>query len=84
MNLIDFFDRVAATAPQRPAYIFEGKQWTYEYVNGLAIRIAHGLTALGMKRESKCAVLSRNDPLAFTALLGILKASTFTKKIIEI
>ena len=74
MNLIDFFDRVAAEAPERAAYVFEGKKWRYKDVADLATRIAHGLAAFGVKRETKCAVLSRNDPLAFTALLGILKA----------
>lgn len=74
MNLVDFFDRVAATAPKRAAYIFEGEGWSYQRVADEATRIAHGLTALGVKRESKCAVLSRNHPLAFTTLLGILKA----------
>lgn len=74
MNLIDFFDRNVSFNPERAAYIFDGEPWTYREVNDIATRIAHGLASLGTGKESKCAVLSRNHPLAFTVLLGILKA----------
>lgn len=74
MNLIDFFDKSAAAHPQRPVLVFEGRSWTYRDGSDLATRTGHGLKALGVERETKCAVLSRNDPLAFGALLGILKA----------
>lgn len=74
MNLIDFFDKPATAFPQRPVLIFDDRRWTYREVCDLATRIGRGLMACGVRRETKCAVLSRNDPLAFTALLGILKA----------
>jgi len=74
MNLIDFFDNSALAFPHRPLYIFDDRPWAYSEVSELATRIGRGLTAGGVRRETKCAVLSRNDPLAFTALLGILKA----------
>jgi acyl-CoA synthetase (AMP-forming)/AMP-acid ligase II len=74
MNLIDFFDNSAAAFPQRPVYVFEDRPWSYREASDLATRIGHGLAAWGVQRETKCAVLSRNDPFAFTALLGILKA----------
>ncbi|TAK82355.1 MAG: long-chain fatty acid--CoA ligase [Betaproteobacteria bacterium] len=74
MNLIDFFDRSAAAHPERPVLVFEGRAWTYRETSDLATRTAHGLKTFGVERETKCAVLGRNDPLAFGALLGILKA----------
>lgn len=74
MNLIDFFDRSAAAFPQRPVCVFDGRPWSYREVSDLATRIGRGLAGWGVRRETKCAVLSRNDPLAFSALLGILKA----------
>ncbi|MBI3370939.1 MAG: AMP-binding protein [Betaproteobacteria bacterium] len=74
MNLIDFFDSSATAFPQRPALIFDDRRWSYREVSDLATRIGRGLVACGVGRETKCAVLSRNDPLAFAALLGILKA----------
>lgn len=74
MNLIDFFDKSAFLFPDRPLYIVDNKPWTYSEVGRLATRIGHGLLGYGLAPETKCAVLSRNNPLAFTALLGILKA----------
>ena len=74
MNLIDFFDRAVERAPERAAYVFEGRSWTYREAQDLATRIGHGLGTLGVEPETKCAVISRNHPLAFTAMLGILKA----------
>lgn len=74
MNLIDFFDKSAASVPQRSVFIFDDRSWTYRETSELATRIGRGLSRFGVRRETKCAVLSRNDPLALTALLGILKA----------
>lgn len=74
MNLIDYFDKSASAFPQRPLYIYDDEVWSYRQVADTATRIGHGLRSLGVVRESKCAVLSRNDPRAFTVLLGILKA----------
>lgn len=74
MNLVDYFDRSAATHPRRTACVFGERAWSYREVSDLAARIAHGLAALGVVRETKCAVLSRNDPLAFAVQLGILRA----------
>lgn len=74
MNLIDFFDRNVREFPDRSAIIFENQQVSYAALGQLVLRIANGLVALGCQRESKCAVLSRNDLLSFASLLGILKA----------
>jgi len=74
MNLIDFFDRSALLAPARPFIVFEGRVWSYRETDDRVRRIAHGLAGLGVKRETRCAVLSRNHPSSFTAFLGILKA----------
>jgi len=74
MNLIDFFDKSVALHPERAVLVCEGRTWTYREAGDLATRIAHGLRALGVVRETKCAVISRNDPNAFMAMLGILKA----------
>jgi acyl-CoA synthetase (AMP-forming)/AMP-acid ligase II len=74
MNLIDFFDRSASIHPQRTALVFEDRTWRYEEVADLATRIGNGLRRLGLAKEDKCAVISRNDPIAFISMLGILKA----------
>ena len=74
MNLIDFFDKSAFLHPERPVLVFDDKPWSYRKVADLSTRIGHGLRSFGVVRETKCAVVSGNDPLAFTAMLGILKA----------
>jgi acyl-CoA synthetase (AMP-forming)/AMP-acid ligase II len=74
MNLIDFFDHSVDRVPRRDCLVFEDQRRTYREVGDLATRIGHGLRAAGVHREAKCAVVSRNHPVAFTAMLGILKA----------
>ncbi|TCT03709.1 class I adenylate-forming enzyme family protein [Paralcaligenes ureilyticus] len=74
MNLIDFFDKSARLYPNRVAAIFEDRQWLYRDVLDLATRIGNGLRSADVSADTKCAVLSRNDPIAFISMLGILKA----------
>lgn len=74
MNLIDFFDKSTELTPQRDCIVFGTRRWTYAEASDMATRIAHGLRVNGVKRETKCAVVSRNHPVAFMAMLGILKA----------
>jgi acyl-CoA synthetase (AMP-forming)/AMP-acid ligase II len=74
MNLIDFFDSSVDRAPGRDCIVFEDQGWTYRQVSDLATRIGHGLRAMGVRQETKCSVVSRNHPVAFTSMLGILKA----------
>ncbi len=74
MNLIDFFDRTASRHPGRTCVTGVARTWTYREMSDFATRVGNGLKAFGVVRETKCAVLSRNDPLSFGAFLGILKA----------
>lgn len=74
MNLIDFFDKSALLHANRPVLTCDGDSWTYRDADTIATRIARGLRDFGVVRETKCAVISRNDPYAFMAMLGILKA----------
>ncbi|MCL4183454.1 MAG: AMP-binding protein [Burkholderiaceae bacterium] len=74
MNLIDYFERNIDQTPDRDAIVFQDRTWTYRSSDRLACRIANGLRRLGVVRETKCAVISRNCDLAFIVLLGILKA----------
>lgn len=74
MNFIDFFDKSAALYPGRTAAIFGDRRWSYRDMSDLATRIGHGLRSMGVQRDVKCAVISRNDPVAFMSMLGILKA----------
>lgn len=73
MNLIHFFERNAREFPNRKAIVFNNEVWSYAQADNLARRIASGLIDSGVQRETKCAVLSRNDAMSFIILLGILK-----------
>ncbi|WP_432985479.1 AMP-binding protein [Dactylosporangium sp. CA-233914] len=48
--------------------------WTYHDVGEMSHRIALGLTRLGVRRGDRVAVLSTNHPIAFVAMLAILRA----------
>ena len=74
MNLIDYFDKSAALHPDRIVLACDGNTWTYRQAADFVTRIGHGLHGFGVARETKCAVISRNDPYAFMVMLGILKA----------
>ncbi len=74
MNLIDFFDKSADLTPERDCIVFDERRWSYGAAADLANRIGHGLRLDGVARDTKCAVISRNDPVAFVSMLGILKA----------
>ena len=74
MNFIDFFEKSARLYPSRDCIIFGQRTWNYAQVDELANRIANGLRSIGAGPDVKCAVLSRNDPIAFISMLGILKA----------
>lgn len=74
MNVIDFFDKGAQRWPERACFIAGERTFSYAEVSRLTHRIASKLSEAGHTRDSKCAVLSPNDPVAFTCALGILRA----------
>ncbi|WP_068086811.1 class I adenylate-forming enzyme family protein [Novosphingobium rosa] len=74
MRMIDFFDRGARNAPNRPCMVSDLGVSTYAEVRARSNRIAHALIADGFAAGAHGAVLSGNDPVAFEAILGILRA----------
>jgi len=74
MRLIDFFDRGANLAPQRPCLMNEERGLSFTDVSLLTHRIGSGLIANGCEPQSVAAVLSPNDIDAFACILGILRA----------
>ena len=74
MNIINFLDNGAARDPDRACFICNDVAHTYADVQRLSARIAHRLAAGGMGPDHKAAVLSINDPVAFTCVLGILRS----------
>jgi acyl-CoA synthetase (AMP-forming)/AMP-acid ligase II len=75
MAIIDFFDRGWRGNPQGVAYIQDDRQYTFQQVGELSCRIANGLLALGLPKETKGAVWATNDVIAWTCTLGLWRAN---------
>ena len=74
MRMIDFFDRGARNAPHHACMVTDTGVSTYAQVRSRSNRIGHALIADGFAPGAHGAVLSGNDPVAFEAILGILRA----------
>ncbi|UVO52006.1 AMP-binding protein [Sphingomonas sp. SUN019] len=74
MRMIDFFDRGARNAPDRACIVTDTSVSNYAAVRAQSNRIGHALIADGFGPGAHGAVLSGNSPIAFEAVLGILRA----------
>ncbi|HUG85555.1 MAG TPA: long-chain fatty acid--CoA ligase [Euzebya sp.] len=74
MRLVDYLDKGASLGADAPCLVCDGQTWTYTQVQDLSARIAAALAAHGVGRGDKVAILSANDPVAFTAVFGISRA----------
>ena len=75
MAIIDFFDRGWRINPTGAAYIQDDRRYSFDEVGELSCRIANGLLALGLPRETKGAVWAANDVMAWTCTLGLWRAN---------
>ncbi len=71
MQLSDYLDQGAFLNPDGACFITDGDVMTYREVQTLSYRIATGLLANGFDKDSKLAILSPNNPLAFSCVLGL-------------
>lgn len=74
MRLVDYLDKGASLGGDAPCLVCDGRTWTYDEVRDLAGRIASALAGRGVRRGDKVAILSSNDPIAFTCVFGISRA----------
>ncbi|WP_433372978.1 acyl-CoA synthetase [Actinoplanes sp. CA-142083] len=74
MRLVDYLDKGASLDPDAPCLTTEGDTRTYGEVQRLSVRIAAALAARGVVPGDRVAVLSGNDPTAFTCVFGISRA----------
>ncbi|WP_250033895.1 acyl-CoA synthetase [Paractinoplanes maris] len=74
MRLADYLDKGASLDPDAPCLTTEGETRTYGEVWQLSVRIAGALAARGIVPGDRVAVLSGNDPTAFTCVFGISRA----------
>ncbi|GIM88954.1 acyl-CoA synthetase [Paractinoplanes toevensis] len=74
MRLVDYLDKGASLDPDAPCLTTDGTSRTYGQVRELSFRIAAALAARGVVPGDRVAVLSGNDPTAFTCVFGISRA----------
>ncbi|OLP54414.1 AMP-dependent acyl-CoA synthetase [Rhizobium rhizosphaerae] len=74
MRLIDYLDTGASRGPDRPCLTMAGKDYSYEEVQALSYRIGRKLADSGIAAGDKVAILSANDPVAFTCVFGLSRA----------
>jgi acyl-CoA synthetase (AMP-forming)/AMP-acid ligase II len=58
----------------RVAYSKDGQDMTFRQAFEINTRVAHALIAAGFPKETRAAVLAKNDPLAWQCVLGLWRA----------
>ena len=71
MRLSDYLDKGASLGPDAPCLTTDGETRSYADVQELSRRIAAALAAHGIGPGDTVAILSANDPVAFTTVFGI-------------
>ncbi|GAA1882769.1 long-chain fatty acid--CoA ligase [Lapillicoccus jejuensis] len=71
MRLVDWLDKGASLGPEAPCLTTDGVTTSYGGVRALAGRVAGALAAHGIRPGASVAILSANDPVAFTCVFGI-------------
>ncbi|MEU4289682.1 long-chain fatty acid--CoA ligase [Kribbella sp. NPDC026596] len=74
MRLVDYLDKGASLGPDAACLTTDGETLSYAQVQQLSHRIAAGLAASGVRPGGKVAILSANDPIAFSCVFGISRA----------
>lgn len=74
MRLADYLAKGLSLGPDRPCLTTDGVSRTYAEVQRTSARVAGALAASGVPAGGKVAILSANDPDAFTCVFGISAA----------
>ncbi len=75
MRLADFLDKGASRHPSdAPALTMHGQSRSYREVQRLSWSVGRALAAAGIRPGDKVAILSGNDPVAFSCVFGISRA----------
>jgi len=74
MRLTDYLDKGASLGPDRPCLTMGSLSLSYGEVQGLSYRVARALDRSGIRPGDKVAILSANDPVAFSCVFGISRA----------
>jgi fatty-acyl-CoA synthase len=71
VRLVDYLDKGASLDPDAPCLTTDRDVRTYAEVQELSSRIAAALAGQGVGAGDKVAILSANDPVAFTTVFAI-------------
>ena len=74
MRFIDYLDKGASLGSDAPCLTMDGRDLSYGEVQRLSYRIARAFERSGITPGEKVAILSGNDPLAFSCVFGISRA----------
>ncbi|GAA0274677.1 long-chain fatty acid--CoA ligase [Cryptosporangium japonicum] len=74
MRLVDYLDKGASLGPDAPCLTTDGRSSSYAQVRELSFRVAAALAGQGVEPGDKVAILSANDPVAFSCVFGISRA----------
>jgi len=76
MRAIDFFDKGAALNPAHTCMVDEsmGREFSYQEVRELTLRIANGLLEEGFESGAHGAVYSPNHALGYTCIIALFRA----------
>ncbi|MDP9221390.1 MAG: acyl--CoA ligase, partial [Actinomycetota bacterium] len=74
MRIVDFLDKGASLGADAPCLTTDGKTLTYADVRKLSFEVAAALVTSGVEPGDKIAILSANDPVAFSCIFGISRA----------
>jgi acyl-CoA synthetase (AMP-forming)/AMP-acid ligase II len=74
VRLIDYLDKGASLGPEAPCLTTGERTLTYFDVQRLSWRIARALDRYEIVPGDKVAILSGNDPIAFSCVFGISRA----------
>jgi len=74
MRLSDYLDKGASLGPDAPCLTVHERTLSYDDVQRLSWRVARALAQSGVAAGGKVAILSANDPIAFSCVFGIARA----------
>ena len=74
MRLTDFLDKGASLGAEAPCLTANGQTLTYGDVQRLSGQVAWALSRSDVSPGDKVAILSANDPVAFSCVFGISRA----------
>ncbi len=74
MRLVDYLDKGASLGPDAPCLTTDGSSLSYGQVRDLSSRVAAALAAHGVQPGDSVAIISANDPVAFSCVFGISRA----------